>query len=132
MKHSNGTTQQIMRFLSSKLFFIVAGFVLVLIIITDVKSVFRRQQVSEEITQLKEEIAELEKSQEGLANVLDYLKSDEFVTQEAKIKFGMRDAGERVVVLHDTNPLNREVDATLLSPEQSLSNPRKWINYLFK
>jgi cell division protein FtsB len=132
MKSSHGATHGVMRFLSSKLFFFVAGFVLVLIIITDIKSVFRRQEVSSEITRLKEDIAELETSQEGLSNVLDYLKSDEFVTQEAKIKFGMRDAGERVVVLHDTNPLDREVDTTLLSPEKSLSNPRKWINYLFQ
>ena len=122
----------ILRFFSSRLFFVVAGLLLLFIILADAKAVMKRKQVSKEITQLKTEIADLETSQDGLNNVLEYLQSEEFIKQEAKIKFGMRNEGERVVVLHDTQDDRRVVDTSDIEPQNSqLSNPRKWYLYFF-
>ncbi|MCC6639248.1 septum formation initiator family protein [Candidatus Falkowbacteria bacterium] len=122
----------ILRFFSSRLFFVVAGVLILFIVIADAKAILRRKQVSQEITQLKSEIAQLEKSQEGFNNVLEYLQSEEFIKQEAKIKFGMRNEGERVIVLHDTQDTRRAVDTSELEPQNAnISNPRKWMIYFF-
>ena len=114
----------------SELFLAIMGVVVAFILFTVIKGTFSRINVNREVIQLQKEIESLEGNNKELKSLLAYLSSEDFVKQEGREKFGLKDPGEQVVVLNQPSTVAREIvfkdNAT-----EGLSNPQKWLRYFF-
>lgn len=132
MKRNSQQYKQLMTFVTSKLFvFFGIGSVIFLGYALG-KGFVQRNHVSAEIEELKEEIALLEKEQGDLTTLLAYLESEEFLKQEGKIKFGLKEEGEHVVVIQDVVSQQKPVlQVPRETDEVEVSNPNKWWRFFF-
>ena len=78
---------------------------------------------------LEQEIAKLENKNLELTELLGYLKSDDFVEQEAREKLNMRKSGERVMLVPKAE--NPETLAGPVSGAAEIKNWRLWLGYFF-
>lgn len=123
--------KQFLSLISSKLFLLV-GFLIVAMLIYNVgQGLVQREQVSDEIQALKDEIASLEKDESELTQLLSYFESDEYVRQEGKMKFGLKEEGERLVVINDTHEQEKPHLAITQEVQEELTNPQKWWRFFF-
>jgi cell division protein FtsB len=121
----------IMRFMSIKLVFGVGVLLLFLVVGSVVKGFSQRVGVSQEIEDLKAEIQDLEKEQNDLVQLLEYIESDEFIKQEGKIKFGLKEPGERKIVINEYHAEKKPQLEVALLEEDTKSNPQKWWDVFF-
>ncbi len=132
MKRENKRRSHWFGFLYTKLFLIVGGIAAVWIGVAVVRGFSQRYAVSTEIETLKAEISRLERDQNDLTALLHYLDSEEFIKQEGKIKFGLKEEGERVVVINETRTESKpDLQLALATSEEEISNPRKWWKFFF-
>jgi len=108
------------------LIFCVIAFLAVLFYLA--KGTIRTYKVNTEIAELEQEIAHLENQNDGLAQLISYLKSDTFIEQEAKLKLGLKKPGENLVVIPQMGE-TQKIDTEKTSGEQT--NPAKWWAYFF-
>lgn len=81
-------------------FFLMAGILILILLSSGIaKGYLRRQQINQEISSLHQEISKLEKGNQELTSVLDYLQTSKFIESEARTKFGLAQEGESVVVI---------------------------------
>lgn len=85
----------------------------------------RRTKISSEINRLKEQITELKSEQESLTSLIDYLRTDAFVEEEARKKLNLQKPGERRVIISD--PM---LASTQLSNKNN--NIQLWWSYFFE
>ena len=114
----------------SKLYFLGLGAFCLIIIMAVGRGYWQKREVDQDIVRLKSEINGIESSNKDLSQLLEYLKSDDFVVQEAKLKLGMQKPSEHLVVINDLNQGRPNLAASL--PEAKLSNPQKWLRYFFQ
>jgi cell division protein FtsB len=121
------------RFLPSRLFLIVGIAVLVLFSVSLGKEVIRRYEVNKDIQTLEKDVAELEKQNTELSELIEYLNTDSFKEKEARTKLGMAKAGEKVVVIPDVTVAEDNATELVGAPEnvEELSNPERWVAYFF-
>lgn len=102
-----------------------------------IKETYRKKQVLDEIRQLQEEAARIEKENSQIKEKLAYFDSRDFKEKEAKDKLNLQDPDENLLIIKPS--LSKE--AALETEEKEigtreemsqLSNPRKWLNYFFK
>ncbi|MBU1146267.1 septum formation initiator family protein [Patescibacteria group bacterium] len=122
------------RILSSRLFLFLGVIVLGFLIFSFGKKFFESREIDDQIREAGDEIARLEVKDEELGNFLDFLNTDDFLEQEARLKFNLQKPGESVVIIPGSgrggeNNKNKK-DAS--SENQSEGNPKKWWNYFFK
>ena len=107
--------------------------VMVLLIIFIGYSIFKEKKVQtvvrQDIRSLEAEIASLENKSLELAELIKYLRSDEYVEQEAREKLGMQKEGEKVVIV----PESEEFLAKVAGEQDigDLENWRMWVEYFF-
>lgn len=109
--------------------------VLVLISFPIAKNISQKYAVDKEIEDLQNEIAEIEGQNKDLRGLIDYLESDQFVEEQARLNLGLKKEGEDVVVLKEEVVDNfynvhfgeNEADLELAN----LSNPERWWRYFF-
>ncbi|KKS40303.1 MAG: Cell division protein FtsL [Candidatus Kuenenbacteria bacterium GW2011_GWA2_42_15] len=113
----------------SKIFFLA---IIVLVVFLEI-SVFGEKQsqkkVANNMNALEQEIAKLENKNLELTELLGYLKSDDFVEQEAREKLNMRKSGERVMLVPKAE--NPESLAGAVSGAGEIKNWRLWLEYFF-
>lgn len=102
-----------------------------------VKETYRKRQVLDEISQLQEEAARIEKENSEIREKLAYFDSRDFKEKEAKDKLNLQDPGENLLVIKPSlskeASLGSEEDKTEVRQEISRSsNPQKWLDYFFK
>lgn len=132
MKRNSQHYRQLMVFITSKLFVFLGIGVIIFLGYALGKGFVQRNHVSAEIQQLKEEIALLEKEQGDLTTLLAYLESEEFLKQEGKIKFGLKEEGEHVVVIQDVVAQQKPVlQVPSKTDEIEVSNLSKWWRFFF-
>lgn len=68
------------------------------------RELIRRYQINKDIQEVREEIAGLEKQNEELSYLVDYLNTDSFKEIQARQNLGLQQPGETAVVV-DTNDL---------------------------
>ncbi|MFA5412977.1 MAG: septum formation initiator family protein [Patescibacteria group bacterium] len=122
------------RVLSSKLFLFLGIIVLGFLIFSFGKKFLESGEIDEEIKTTGEEIARLEEKDEELQDFLDFLNTDAFLEQEARLKFNLQKPGESVVIIPGAGG-ERELGENAAGMEgenKILSNPKKWWNYFFK
>ena len=124
------THLKVISLIYSKLFLVVGGIVLIFIVYTLGKGFIHKGGVSSEIKELKDEIVRLDTKNSDLSQLLGYLESEEFIKQEGKVKFGLREQGEQLVVLNEYEPEKRKLEVTA-EDKVEVANPQRWWNYFF-
>lgn len=102
-----------------------------------IKETYRKKQVLDEIRELQNEAARIEKENSEIQEKLAYFDSRDFKEKEAKDKLNLQDPGENLLVIKPSPSkeaaMNYEVSSSEAKKEEpQLSNPRKWLNYFFK
>lgn len=101
----------------------------------------QRYGLEKEMNDLQKEIDSYNKKNDSLKKAINYLKSDQFVEEQARISLGLKKPGEEVVVIKDDN---KNFDSTTDSNEifnipglekvgvdEKKSNFSKWWDYFF-
>lgn len=115
--------------LFSKFFLIFCFVIFLAVLFYLAEGTIKSNRVNSEINDLQGEIGHLEKQNQDLSQLIDYLKSDTFIEQEAKLKMGLKKPGENLVVMPQNE--NPEAQNTSLL-EANKTNPSKWWSYFFK
>ena len=113
----------------SKFFLILCIILFVTVLFALAKGTVRSYKVSSEIQELQDEINQLERQNQEFEQLVDYLKSETFVEQEAKLKLGYKKPGENLVIIPQEE-LSEEIEGE--NKYQEFSNPAKWWAYFFK
>lgn len=123
--------------------FAIGLIVLVLISIPLARNVSQRYKINQEIKDLENEIKVLQKQNSGLKDFVDYLGSQQFVEEQARLNLGLKKAGEEVAVIktddaeHSTSTepqinVNEFFDIKFSPEPKKISNAIKWRKYFFK
>lgn len=98
-----------------------------------VRSLHQKHKVEQEINNIKKEVETLQTENKELDDLVEYLRSDHFVEERARLDLGLKERGEEVVVVKGEGKVagasaTADVDST---QEDKRSNPEKWIGYFF-
>lgn len=124
---------------ASKWFLSLVLVIFLLLAVSLAKEFYRSHQINQEIALLQEEINQLEGKNQEFSEFVEFLKTDVYLEEQARIKLGMKAPGEKVIVLKD-GPINEngEVESSsggeegLVSKESRFtSNRTKWWNYFW-
>lgn len=115
-----------------KLIIFIGFVILIFVALALSKEIYRRYQINQEIKSIKEEIERLEKRNQELQALVDYLNSDSYKEIQARQNLGLQKPGEQAVAVQPAPP-NLDVEAQTLNHEEekNLLNPQKWWNYFF-
>jgi cell division protein FtsB len=117
------------KYLNQKLFALLLIILIVLISIPLAKNISKRYEVNIEIRDLEDEISGVEAKNKELGNLIDYLKSDQFLEEQARLNLNLKKEGEKVVIVkNETLATTSESN----NPGVEISNFQRWINYFFK
>jgi cell division protein FtsB len=106
--------------------------VLVLLIFSVVKEISRTYRINNEIDALKGEISQLESSNQEFAQFVEYLKTDVYLEEQARIKLGLKSEGEKLIVLQGDGSTAPSGTLDVTSTRTSISsesNVSKWFSY---
>jgi cell division protein FtsB len=124
--------------MSSKLILIIGFILLALISVALTKELMRKHKVNQEIELVKEEIDRLERKNEELAALVDYLNTDSFKEIQARQSLNLQKEGETAVAITDpADPAQavEDIDRVEVAEEEaqkSKSNIVKWWEYFFR
>jgi hypothetical protein len=117
-----------------------AATLFLLVAVSFSKELMRSYQIKKEIERLQEDIASLHGKNKEMSDFVEYLKTDAYFEQQARLKLGLKAEGEKLLVLTDTpEVVEPSDDPSYRSPgtrEQPQgvsqgSNPAKWFHYFF-
>lgn len=121
---------------SPKLFALLGVIILVAISVPLARSLKQKSKVEKEVNNIKEEIRQFRSKNKDLDKLVEYLKSDQFIEEKARVNFDMKKKGEKVVVVKEegkvagasTSSEDKRGDTT----SKNSSNPQKWLSYFFE
>ncbi|MBU4332732.1 septum formation initiator family protein [Patescibacteria group bacterium] len=124
--------------LASKLFLFASLIFLILASLTLVRVVTRKMEVNREIAELENKINELEGRNIELTYLIDYLHTDTFEEESARLQLGLKKPGEEVVIISSPAATSLE----MIQIQESMNdtsepeveepyNPIKWWRYFF-
>lgn len=118
-------------FYSPKFIALLGLIILILIGFPLAKNISKRYAVDQEIKELELEIKSLESQNKDMKNFIGYLESDQFLEEQARLKFGLKKPGEEVVVIKEDliSSLNQTDES---ATEADISNQKRWFTYFFK
>lgn len=106
------------------------------------KNFSQSYRINKEMKEIETEIANDNKKSENLKNVIEFLKSDQFVEEQARQNMGLKKPGEQVVIIKgmsDTETNTTSADSLFsikglenLKPTKQDFYPSKWRDYFFK
>jgi cell division protein FtsB len=122
--------------LLSKWFLIVVGVLLTLLSVSLIREFYRSYQINNEIALLQQDIEQLQGENTELTEFVEYLKTDRYFQEQARLKFGLKTPGEKVVVLKGDTKADSVEDFTSVSSQESSkkqkTNPSRWFAYFFE
>ena len=117
------------------------GIIVILAISIPLAQRFSRQyKMGQEIANLQEEISGVKNKNSELSNLIQYLQSDQFASEQARLKLNYKKEGEEVVVIKgiDGQPATTTVSSLNINygliPDkiaEKNNNFNKWWNYFF-
>lgn len=119
------------KFIYSRLYLVIGVALACLLAAGVVKNIMAKKAIDTEVELLKSQIQNLEGSNQDLSKLVEYFNSEDYLKQEAKLKFGLREQGEQLVVISDQKRDQRKLLANVKAQAEQISNTQKWINYLF-
>lgn len=122
------------RVISSKLFLFLGVIILGFLIFSFGKKFLESREIDREIKEAGDEIARLEAKDNELESFLNFLSTDDFLEQEARLKFNLQKPGESVVIVPGAGvkTANSGDEKESAGDNRTLGNPQKWWNYFFK
>lgn len=117
-------------------FVIAAGAAIsVLIGISTIRETYQGWKVNQEIQGLQAQVDAMEGKKLHLNDLIQKIQSPDALDKEARLHFGLRKPGERVVIINGINAADTEdpteLSATSSSATVAASNPQKWFRYFF-
>lgn len=111
------------------------------------ENIIKRYAINQEISGLQKEITSLEAKNSKLNQMIDYLESDQFVEEQARMNLNLKKEGENVVVIQNQAKDQNENNSQKTSDNKEkliynipglekahpkiVSNPEKWFKYFF-
>ena len=118
------------RLFSNQRFLAVIGLVLLLLIALPLARTYSQKRVIEnEISGVQNEIAQFEKDNQDLKEMLSYLQSDQSLEAQARMNLNLKKPGETVVVIENQEDVKNSDNVE--NHEEETSNFKKWFNYFF-
>lgn len=120
--------------LSPKVIIVIGLILLGLVSFALSKELARKHQVNQEILEVKKEIDGLEKKNEELASLIEYLNTDSYKEIQARQSLNMKKEGETAVAVtsvSSNDQVNASSDKYDLPSEEESSNIKKWWKYFF-
>ena len=129
--------------LNHKFITIVGLIIILLIVIPLVKNIRQRNKINNEIKSLEDDIKELGNDNYELRGLIDYLESDQFVEAQERLNLGLKNQGEKVIVVEDSRDVSGNIDTTSDSmikipwlkkniSRDNITNTQKWLVYFFE
>lgn len=89
-------------------------------------------QIEREIERFEKERQRLEQDNLSLNNLISSLSSEYFLEKEGRIKHGLGEQGETLLVIKDDQLIPAEVtDLSSTEEQKQRTNPQKWFDYFF-
>ena len=96
----------------------------------------KKSDIDREIASLKEEAAKAEAQNSQFKKMIEYLESDQFAEEQAKLKLGLKKEGEQVAVITGLDEATTTASSAeaLADPEiEALGgNWQRWLDYFLK
>lgn len=129
-------------FFNQKILTLLGLAAIILISFPFAKNTLKQYRINKEISELKQEISDLQNKNVDLKKFVSYLESDQFAEEQARLNLGLKKPGEELTVIKTAAgdiPAGTSSGATIfnipgyekIKPEARESNPRKWLNYFF-
>jgi cell division protein FtsB len=124
--------------IDARYLYALTGLILIILIsIPLAEKVSKRYTINREIKELEQEIARIESKNNDFSGLIDYLESDQFINEQARLKLNYKSPGEEVLIIKDANNATTTADAQAadysgVGQVQSLkkaNNFVKWFNY---
>ncbi len=97
--------------------------IIVLISFPIAKNVSQRHNINKEVKELENEIKLIEDKNAQLQKLIDYLSSEQYVEEQARLNFGLKKEGEETVVVNIGGDSSAPVGAERLENAEELSSP---------
>ncbi len=115
--------------LRARLFMTMGAILLVYMVVSTVQAIWQNYQIDKELSQLREENAELKLRNKYLQNLIAYRQTDSFKDKEAREKLNYQKVGEVVLIIPNES-IERFTegniqDQTKTTPKEP-ANPEKW------
>lgn len=115
-----------------------AGVLFLLVAVSFTKELMRSYQIRKEIERLREDILTLQGQNTQMTDFVEYLKTDAYFEEQARLKLGLKADGEKLLVLTDTPEIvvsgkdaaPRSVAKSNAAPSAA-TNPQRWFRYFF-
>ncbi len=129
MKHKDQQSV-IRRFFQSRLFLVITSLILLLIGFNYGRAYYEEYQVQQKIRELEQQVQSLQGKKLESLELLQYVKSDNFIEEKARTELNLKKPGENVVFVEGV-PTVSTTPSLPSQPvdEYPLSNPQKWWYY---
>lgn len=109
--------------------------VIIIISIPLARNISKQYKINKEVEELENEISELENQNNKLGGLIEYLESDQFIDEKARLNLNYKKEGEEVVIIKEKEIVIDDSAINLLDADKNnnknASNPKKWWNYFF-
>ncbi len=96
-----------------------------------VREIVNRYQINQEIERVKMEIDTLERNNQELAGLVDYLNTDSFKEIQARQNLGVQKEGETAISIESMPDNANEQVVFVGEDDKGSSNIEKWWGYFF-
>lgn len=108
---------------------------LVMIAISTARETYQEWKVDQEIQGLQAQVDAMEGRKLHLHELIQKLQASDTLDKEARMRFGLRKSGERVMILRGFEEKGSSASSTSsgtqTSDESPRTNPQKWLSYFF-
>ncbi len=126
MRHKTKSKKVKKKFWGSNIFTSILVIILVFSIIKVSKEIMLRYEINQQINELETKLSDLESKTDKMDELIAYLKTDEYIEKEARLKLNLSKPGERQINISGDEQVQREV---VNNDDQNLI---KWFNYFFE
>jgi len=130
---------KIKKILYSRLFIFLSLLAFIWLGLVLTKTVYKKYQLNQEIESLKVEISKMDKKEQELTKLIDYLGSQDYLEKEAREKLNLKKEGESVLMVSETDLAKELSDSSsqesATNSEEKLTSENnliKWWKFFFK
>ncbi|MFH1430770.1 MAG: septum formation initiator family protein [Candidatus Uhrbacteria bacterium] len=111
----------------------VAGMIAIIVVVSGIVGEYRRRRaVAEEIAAIEAEISRMEIQRQRLSDLLERADDPGFLEREARLRLGLQQSGEEVLIVSDDAHGIGPIEPTILAPTEKESNLRRWWRHIFE